>query len=55
VEVENTLVTELGWEHKNASKVGELLQRLKEGRTFRGGQKTYLKEYYNRWKEKSNA
>lgn len=54
-EVENTLVTELGWEHKNASKVGELLQRLKEGRTFRGGQKTYLKEYYNRWKEKSNA
>lgn len=51
-EVENYLVTELGWENKNASKVGELLQRLKEGRTFRGGQTTNLKEYYNRWKEK---
>lgn len=54
-EVENTLVTGLGWEHKNASEVGKLLQRLKDGRTFRGGQKTYLKEYYNSWKEKSNA
>ena len=51
-EVENYLVTELGWENKNASKVGALLQRLKEGRTFRGGQTTYLKEYYNRWKGK---
>ena len=40
-------------ENKNAAEVGELLQRLKEGRTFRGGQKTYLKEYYSRWKEKT--
>ena len=52
-ELENCLVTELGWENKNASEVGGLLQRLKEGRTFRGGQKTYLKEYYTRWKAKS--
>lgn len=52
VELENCLVTELGWENRNASEVGALLQRLKEGRTFRGGQKTYLKEYYNRWIDK---
>lgn len=52
-DVTDSLVTELGWENKNASEVGELLQRLKDGRTFRGGQKTYLKEYYSRWKEKS--
>lgn len=49
-EVENYLVTEFGWENKNACKVGALLHRLKEGRTFRGGQTTYLKEYFNRWK-----
>lgn len=49
-EVENYLVTELGWDNKNSSMVGMLLQRLKEGRTFKGGQTTYLKEYYNRWK-----
>lgn len=51
-ELENCLVTELGWENRNASEAGDLLQRLKEGRTFRGGQKTYLKEYITRWKAK---
>lgn len=52
-DIENCLVTKFGWINKNASEVGLLLQRLKEGRTFRGGQKTYLKDYYNRWKEKT--
>lgn len=52
-DITDYLVTELGWENKNAAEVGELLQRLKEGRSFRGGQKTYLKEYYSRWKEKA--
>ena len=51
-EVVDGLVTELGWENRNASEVGDLLQRLKEGRTFRGGQKTYLKDFYTRWKAK---
>ena len=51
-ELENCLVTELGWENRNATEAGGLLQRLKEGRTFRGGQKTYLKEYFTRWKAK---
>lgn len=51
-EQENCLVTELGWENRNATEAGGLLQRLKEGRTFRGGQKTYLKEYFTRWKAK---
>lgn len=51
-ELENCLVTELGWENRNAAEAGGLLQRLKEGRTFRGGQKTYLKEYFTRWKAK---
>lgn len=50
VDVENFLVSELGWENKHAAEVGNLLQRLKDGRTFRGGKKTYLKEYYNNWK-----
>lgn len=51
-EVQNILVVELNWKSKDAAEVGELLQRLKEGRRFVGGQKTNLKEYYNRWKEK---
>lgn len=50
-EIEVFLVTELGWENRDSSEVGKLLQRLKDGRTFRGGQKTYLKEYYNHWKQ----
>lgn len=28
---------------------------LKEGKTFSGGQNTFQKEYYNRWKEKTNS
>lgn len=50
-DIENYLVTELGWNNRESSEVGKLLQRLKDGRTFRGGQKTYLKEYYNHWKQ----
>lgn len=53
-DIEDILVTELGWENRNSSEVGELLQRLKDGRTFKGGQKTYLKEYYNHWKQELN-
>lgn len=50
-DIEDYLVTELGWDNQDSSEVGKLLQRLKDGRTFRGGQKTYLKEYYNHWKQ----
>lgn len=50
-DIEDYLVTELRWENRDSSEVGKLLQRLKDGRTFRGGQKTYLKEYYNHWKQ----
>lgn len=50
-DIEDYLVIELGWDNRDSSEVGKLLQRLKDGRTFRGGQKTYLKEYYNHWKQ----
>ena len=52
IQVQNYLVTELGWKNKDAAEVGGLLQKLKEGRRFIGGQKTHLKEHYDRWKEK---
>lgn len=51
-QVQNILTVELNWKSKDAAEVGELLQRLKEGRRFVGGGKTRLKEYYNNWKEK---
>ena len=51
IDVENFLVSELGWENKNSAEVGKLLRRLKDGRTFQGGKKTYLREYYNDWKK----
>jgi hypothetical protein len=51
-QIQNILTVELNWKSKDAAEVGELLQRLNEGRRFVGGQKTNLKEYYNRWKEK---
>lgn len=48
------LVTELGWTSAHANDVGKLLTTLKEGRTFRGGDKTGLQNHYKRWKEKAN-
>lgn len=42
-DIEDILVTELGWENRNSSKVGELLQRLKNGRTFKGGPENLFK------------
>ena len=54
-QIEKILITELKWSSGNATKVGELLNRLKNGRTFQGGDKTGLATYYKRWKEKSKT
>ena len=51
-QIEDILVTELNWKIGNAAQVGELLDRLKNGRTFRGGDKTGLVNYYKGWKKK---
>ena len=51
-QIEDILVMELGWTSGNAAQVGELLDRLKNGRTFRGGANTGLAQYYKGWKEK---
>lgn len=51
-QIEDILVTELDWSSGNASQVGDLLDRLKNGRTFRGGANTGLANYYKGWKEK---
>ena len=51
-QIEDILVTELNWSSGNAAQVGELLDRLKNGRTFRGGDKTGFSQYYKGWKEK---
>jgi hypothetical protein len=53
-DIENYLVRELSWTAENAHKVGELLGRLKAQRTFQGGAKTGLQDYYKRWKNKLN-
>ena len=51
-QIEDILVTELNWTSGNAAQVGELLDRLKNDRTFRGGDKTGLVNYYKGWKNK---
>ncbi len=51
-QIEDILVTEMNWKSGNAALVGELLDRLKNGRTFRGGDKTGLVNYYKGWKKK---
>lgn len=51
-QIVDILITELYWSSGNAAQVGEFLDRLKNGRTFRGGEKTGLALYYKGWKEK---
>lgn len=51
-QIEDILVTELGWTSGSAARVGELLDRLKNGRTFRGGANTGLAQYYKVWNDK---
>lgn len=51
-QIEDILFTELNWKNENAVQVGELLDRLKNGRTFRGGDRTWLLQYYKNWKKK---
>lgn len=50
-QIEDILVTELNWTSDNAAQVGELLDRLKSGRTFRGGDKTGLAQYFKDWEK----
>ena len=51
-QIEDILVTELNWSSANSAQVGELLDRLKNGRTFRGGDKTGWAQYFKDWKKK---
>ena len=51
-QIEDILITELSWTSGNAARVGELLDRLKNGRTFRGGASTGLVQNFKGWKEK---
>ena len=52
-QIEKILITKLKWSSGNATKVGELLNRLKNGRTFQGGEETGVATYYKGGKEKS--
>lgn len=51
-DLQNYLVTELLWTNENAQKVGDLLDRLKNGKTFKGGAKIGLQNYFRNWKNK---
>ncbi len=51
-DIQNYLVTELSWTNENAQKVGDLLDRLKQGKTFKGGAKVGLQNYFKNWKNK---
>ena len=50
-QIEDLLVTELGWKNGNAIQVGDLHDRLKNGKSFRGGEKTGWLQYFKRWRD----
>lgn len=53
-DLQNYLVTGLSWTNENAKEVGDLLGRLKQGKTFKGGAKVGLQNYYKNWINKLN-
>lgn len=46
------MVRELGWDTEHAKDVKKLIDTLNDGKYFKGGDKTYLKNHIKRWKEK---
>lgn len=49
--VEAYLVNSLKWETRYAQEIKKLIDTLNEGRTFKGGAKTGLQNYYKHWKK----
>ncbi|MFI8605161.1 hypothetical protein ACIGCP_11905 [Cellulophaga baltica] len=45
------LVRELGWDSDNATDVKKLIDTLNNGKYFKGGDKTYLKNHIKSWEE----
>ena len=45
------LVRELNWESESANEMKEFINTLNDGKYFKGGDRTGLKDYYKRWKE----
>lgn len=45
------LIRDLEWKAKNANDIEKLIITLNNGKHFKGGERTKLKEYYNRWKK----
>jgi len=44
------LVKHLNWQTEDAADIEKLINILNAGKFFKGGKRTGLKEYYNRWK-----
>jgi hypothetical protein len=49
-EIKSYLVGKLNWTQDNASKFTNLIQTLNDGRYFKGGRRTGLREIYKQWK-----
>lgn len=53
-DVVSYLVKELGWSSAHANAIGKLINTLNEGRSFHGGEKTGLQNYYKWWRDKAS-
>ena len=51
IEIESYLIKQLGWTKDHANDLLEIINKINNGRSFQGGDKTELKRHINRWKE----
>lgn len=51
VEIESYLIKHLNWTKEHADHLLKIIEKINEGRSFQGGEKTGLQHHFNRWKE----
>jgi hypothetical protein len=51
INIEAYLFNELGWEKENLDEFIDIINKINDGKSFQGGDKTGLKDNINRWKE----
>ncbi|HET6990178.1 MAG TPA: hypothetical protein VFJ43_02595, partial [Bacteroidia bacterium] len=53
-EIEGYLISKLNWEKRYSDDIIEIVRKLNDGRSFKGGSTTGLSPYTNQWERECN-
>jgi len=52
IEIRSFLISDLGWDSEYAEEVLKFVRKINQGKSFKGGAKTGLKKYIDKWKNR---